>query len=201
MKTKALFAVALMLLMAFAFVIPAEDDDAAITSMSIEGGNTITVDQGKTVKIVLNYTTDRNEGCTIKIVKVSDNTTVHNQYYSLVSGAGSLEIYLDDLGNTSPGKMKLTYTSGGSDTSFYFDINYATSIWSNAAIYIAIIAIVILVIALVLFKSRMAPKQKNQLTFEQIEAEKQAQKTSKPEEKKPSASKSERQRYLASKKK
>ncbi|WII06918.1 hypothetical protein PED39_04835 [Methanomassiliicoccales archaeon LGM-RCC1] len=201
MKTKALFAVALMLLMAFAFVIPAEDDDAAITSMSIEGGNTITVDQGKTVKIVLDYTTDRNEGCTIKIVKVSDNTTVHNQYYSLVSGAGSLEIYLDDLGNTSPGKMKLTYTSGGSDTSFYFDINYTTSIWSNAAIYIAIIAIVILVIALVLFKSRMAPKQKNQLTFEQIEAEKQAQKTSKPEEKKPSASKSERQRYLASKKK
>ncbi len=201
MKTKALFAVALMLLMAFAFVIPAEDDDAAITSMSIEGGNTITVDQGKTVKIVLDYTTDRNEGCTIKIVKVSDNTTVHNQYYSLVSGAGSLEIYLDDLGNTSPGKMKLTYTSGGSDTSFYFDINYTTSIWSNAAIYIAIIAIVILVIALVLFKSRMAPKQKNQLTFEQIEAEKRAQKTSKPEEKKPSASKSERQRYLASKKK
>ena len=201
MKTKALFAVALMLLMAFAFVIPAEDDDATITSMSIEGGNTITVDQGKTVKIVLDYTTDRNEGCTIKIVKVSDNTTVHNQYYSLVSGAGSLEIYLDDLGNTSPGKMKLTYTSGGSDTSFYFEINYTTSIWSNAAIYIAIIAIVILVIALVLFKSRMAPKQKNQLTFEQIEAEKQAQKTSKPEEKKPSASKSERQRYLASKKK
>ena len=97
--------------------------------------------------------------------------------------------------------MKLTYTRGGSDTSVYFDINYTTSIWSNAAIYIAIIAIVILVIALVLFKSRMAPKQKNQLTFEQIEAEKQAQKTSKPVEKKPSASKSERQRYLASKKK
>ena len=201
MKTKALFAVALMLLMAFAFVAPVEDDDAAITSMSIEGGNSITVDQGKAVTIVLNYTTDRPEGCYIKIVKVSDNSTVHNQYYSLISGTSTLEITLDNLGNTSPGKMKLTYTNGGTDTTINFEINYTTSIWGNAAIYVAIIVIVILVIALVLFKSRMAPKQKNQLTFEQVEAERQAQKTAKPEEKKPSASKSERQRYLASKKK
>lgn len=60
----------------------------------------------------------------------------------------------------------------------------------------------ILIIAFVVYKSRMAPKkEKNTLTFEQIEAEKQAKKSAPAKESAPSAAKTERQRYLASKKK
>ena len=202
MKAKAILVVAVFALSSLALLAPAACYDAEITSMSIEGGNVVTIDRDKGGSITLLYTADRNTTCTISIYDAALSTPVSSREVKLNADS---DIIVMDLDYNKKGQdqvqMKLTFTNGG--TTLYKDIGftlkYSTSIWSNWAVYGIIIAIVILIIALVVFKSRIAPKkEKNALTFEQIEAEKQAQKEA-PKQNKTEV-KSERQRYLASKK-
>ena len=58
MKTKALFAVALMLAVSFAMVIPADDSAAAVSGFSLEGGNKISIERGDTITLHVKYTSD-----------------------------------------------------------------------------------------------------------------------------------------------
>jgi hypothetical protein len=187
-----------------------DEDDAKINSVVLENGSKVSMQKGDTVMLVLDFETSGNDTCKISLYDTAKpNTPVYTETKTLSSGSSKLEIPLSYEKDASQVHMMIKFTSTSGTTlyeSIYFDLTYTTSIWSNPALYGAIIVVVILVIALVVYKSRMAPKkEKNTLTFEQIEAEKQAQKnaaaTQKKEEKKPSAAKSERQRYLASKKK
>lgn len=210
MKAKALLTIAVVFALAFAMFVPMDEDDAKINSVVLENGSKVSMQKGDTVMLVLDFETTGNDTCKISLYDTAKpNTPVYTETKTLSSGSSKLEIPLSYEKDASQVHMKITFTSTSGTTlyeSIYFDLTYTTSIWSNPALYGAIIVVVILVIALVVYKSRMAPKkEKNTLTFEQIEAEKQAQKnaaaTQKKEEKKPSAAKSERQRYLASKKK
>jgi len=210
MKAKALLTIAVVFALAFAMFVPMDEDDAKINSVVLENGSKVSMQKGDTVMLILDFDTDGMNTCKITLYDTSKpNSPIYTDTQTLKSGESQVEIPLSYEKDASQVHMKITFTTTSGTTlyeSIYFDLTYTTSIWSNPALYGAIIVVVILVIALVVYKSRMAPKkEKNTLTFEQIEAEKQAQKnaaaTQKKEEKKPSAAKSERQRYLASKKK
>lgn len=205
MKTKAILVTAIMVAACFAFVLPAESDDAAITSMSIEGGNTVYADRGKDINFTLKYFADRNDTITVKIFDISaPNTAVWTENVNLiVNDDGYIYVDMSYNKNAPQVQMKITFTAGSNPAynDIYFTLSYNTSIWDNWAVYGVIIALIVAILALVLFKSRYSsPKEKNTMTFEQIEAQKNAQKVEKPEKKAP-AVKSERQRYLDSKKK
>jgi hypothetical protein len=200
MKTKAILAIALMFAMALVAFVPMESDDATVSSIIIQNGSEITVDKGKTINLVLEYTADRNDSCTIKVIETYNKSTVWTDNYTFLVGDHSLEIPLDTskLSGSSPVQMKITF-SDGVYKDLSFTIKYATSIWDNWTTYLAIAVVIILIVAFIVYKSRSAPKVKNQLTFEEIEAQKQAEK--KTATKKSAPVKSERQRYLDSKKK
>jgi hypothetical protein len=207
MKTKVLLATALMLAMAFALAVPAETNDASVISIVLDGDTTIKTSSGDTVTLTFNYETDRNDTMYVVAYYVSDGKAVGPYTkddplsVKLKSGEGSFDM---DLTPQKQGKIKMTFVNDSGKSVYsdmYLSIEFSTSLWGNWTTYAAIIVVVILIVALVVYKSRLAPaKEKNTLTFEQIEAEKQAQKTATKQEA-PSAAKSERQRYLASKKK
>lgn len=204
MKSKALLAAALMLAMALTFVIPAGESDGTVSSITVEGGDVIKMDRDKTVEIVLDYVADRNDTCVINVYdrsnpsipliepisqtfEVTDEGKIVIPFNYNKSGAGSIQ-------------LKITF-SNDVYKDVYLTVEYNTSIWGNWTTYGVIIVIIILIAALVIYKSRSAPKEKNQLTFEEIEAQKKAERTAAPKEKAPAAAKTERQRYLDSKKK
>ena len=209
MKTKAVLAVAVALALSFAMFIPAESDDATISSITLENGNTVSVEKGSEIKLVLVYVSDSPQTCYVSVYDTAKSTPVYSeqQIFKADKEPQRMEIQFPYEKDTSQVHMKITFTNGSTEvySPIYFDLTFTSSIWSNPALYGAIIVIVILVIAFIVYKSRMAPKkEKNTLTFEQIEAEKQAKKaaaSAPKEEKPPTAAKSERQRYLASKKK
>jgi len=206
MKTKAIMAALLMAVAAFAFAVPADSGDATITSMSIEGGTNLHVDKGKPFTFTLNYFADRNDTITASVYDVSSpsNPVWSDKVSLIVNDAGKIDVSMQYDKNASQVHMKITFMSGSTKAydDIYFDITYNTSLWDNWAVYGVIILLIVAVLAFVLFKSRSAPKEKNKLTFEQIEAEKNAEKAAPaPEKKKAPAVKSERQRYLDSKRK
>lgn len=203
MKFKALLGIALVLMMAFVVVAPADDSDATVTSMTIEGGDVIKLDKSRGGTLVINYVADENKNTTVRLIDTTNNNVERWSDNIMIKSTdeGKIEIPLDtDNYPSGSVRMKVTFENAQVYSDLYFKIEYTTSIWSNWTTYVAIIVVIILIAALVLYKSRAAPKEKNQLTFEEIEAQKQAQKAAVKEEK-PTAAKSERQRYLASKKK
>ncbi|MBO4356856.1 MAG: hypothetical protein J5813_01630 [Candidatus Methanomethylophilaceae archaeon] len=198
MKYKAILAVALMLVMAFAVSMPVDESDATIQTVTIDEGKNISVTKGSTVTLNVTYKADRNDTVTVGVYSSSDTKNpIVTQKESILSGEYTFQIQFSTE-DVKEGKMYLDF--GSAYSKVYFDLSYKTSIWSNWTTYMVIIVIIILVVAVILFKSRMAPKQKNQMTFEQIEAQKQAEKTA-PKKEKAAPVKSERQRYLESKKK
>ena len=206
MKTKALFAVALMLAVSFAMVIPADDSDATVSGFSLEGGNKISMGRGDTITLHVNYTSDFPTTLRVIITDKSQPQAdpVFRENMEFKAGGGTLDIpFTYDKGD-SPVYMKIAFIQGSLEVGHIdFEVSYSSSIWSNPALYVAIIIVVVLIIIFVVYKSRTAPKKdKNTLTFEQIEAERQAQRsTAAPKKEAPSAAKSERQKYLASKRK
>jgi len=202
MKAKALFAVALMFAMVFVAAVPVETDDAAVTNVYIEGGNNITVDKDKGTTITVHYTADKNDTCTVSLYISTSKTPLWSESMVFdVTEDGTFQIPLDTASYPNgAAQMKITFSNNlYSDISF--TVNYNTSIWSQWTTYAVIIVIILLIVALVVYKSRTAPKVKNQLTFEQVEAMKQAEKNNQTATEKKAPVKSERQRYLASKKK
>ena len=207
MKTKALLAVALMLTVSFAMVVPADDSDAAVSNISLEGGNKISMERGDSIVLRINYTAD--SPTTLRVI-ITDKSQpyadpVYKKDENFKSGTNVLEIPFTYDKGSSPVYMKIAFIQGSLEVAHIdFEVNYTSSIWSNPALYVAIIIVVVLIIAFVVYKSRTAPKRdKNTLTFEQIEAERQAQRSAAaaPKKEAPSAAKSERQKYLASKRK
>jgi hypothetical protein len=206
MKAKAIVAVALMLAVSFALVVPMDSSDADFTKLSLEGGNKVSMEKGDEITLHVDYTS--TSMTTLRVIVYDKAGSMANPVYkqdvTFKVGDHVLDIPFTCDKDSSPVYMRIAFMQGSTEVDHIdFEVNYTSSIWSNPALYVAIIVVVILVIALVVYKSRTAPKRdKSTLTFEQIEAERQAQKSAAPKkEAAPSAAKSERQKYLASKKK
>ena len=203
MKSRSILALAVLALMALAFVAPMAQADSEVTSIEIVEGKNITVQRGNTVTIHLAYTATQNANCIVSLYDVSSTSPIWSDRMTINVGTYDdfeIPITYDKKGASSV-SMKITFMNGSTEVykDLKFTLTYATSIWDNGAIYGAIIVIIILVVAFIVYRSRTSAATKNKLTFEQIEAAKATEKA--PQNEKTTAKKSERQRYLDSKKK
>ncbi len=91
----------------------------------------------------------------------------------------------------------------GNTYTFSVNVEVSKNLLSDWLTYVVILIVVIVVAVFAYLKIRDAPKKKTEMTFEQLEAERKAEMSAKGEKKKAkdSAPKTERQRYLADKKK
>ncbi len=201
MKTKAILAVALLLAVALtALALPSEDTDAVDEfQVKLKGGSTYNVSKGSTLTLTLVYT---NTGTVltseVNVCASGSTTPIVTEKIQFIHSDQEVEETISFTADKS-GPMYISFSNGIHDK-IHFKVNFETSIWENWGIYAAIIIVALLIVAFVIYKTRTTPKQKNQLTFEQIEAERQASKMAAPKTKS-EAPKSERQRYLQSKKK
>lgn len=204
MKFKAVFAVTLLLAVAVAAIaIPAEETDAANildiklkkTSYEIEDGDDIT--------LTLIYNNDSiNYPSTVEIYSASNPDKVlyseRVEFMPDIGGEQELNITFEP---SKSGTLYIRFVDTEVHSDMSFKVSFTESIWSDWKIYAAIVVIIILIVVLIAYKSRTStPKEKNAVSFEQLEAQRQAQKAA-PKEKKSAPVKSERQRYLESKKK
>ena len=90
----------------------------------------------------------------------------------------------------------------GNTYTFSVDVDVKKNLLSDWVTYVVIIIVIIVVAVFAYLKIRDAPKKKTEMTFEQLEAERKAEMSAKGKKKaKDSAPTTERQRYLANKKK
>lgn len=91
----------------------------------------------------------------------------------------------------------------GSTYTFSVNVEVSKNLLSDWVTYVVIIIVIIVVAVFAYLKIRDAPKKKTEMTFEQLEAERKAEMSAKGEKKKAkeAAPTTERQRYLANKKK
>ncbi len=201
MKMKAVLAAVLVLAMAIALAVPMESDDGAI-SVQPESYK-ITLDANNGGIVAINYVSDVSKPVTITVTDAATGEVMFENIYTFNSTGGQKETVYVPIGPNS-GTKTLNFTFSDPEIKgFNITVKFDAGFWSNWTVYAVIIVIAILIAALVLFKSR-TPKAKNTLTFEQVEAMKQAERevASQPKaEKRSSGGSTERQKYLASKKK
>ncbi len=91
----------------------------------------------------------------------------------------------------------------GSTYTFSVDVEVEKNLLSDWITYVVILIVIIVVAIFAYLKIRDSPKKKTEMTFEQLEAERKAEMSAKGEKKKAkeAAPTTERQRYLANKKK
>ncbi len=81
-------------------------------------------------------------------------------------------------------------------------VNVSKNVLSNWVTYLVIVIVIIVIAVFAYMKIRDTPKNKPEMTFEELEAQRKAQMAEKSQKKsKESAKTTERQRYLAGKKK
>jgi hypothetical protein len=168
-----------MLAVSFAAVAPTDDIDAKPSGFTLEGGNKISMEKGATVTLRIHYNSDINTTLRLVITdKANPHVDVYKQDVVIKVGQDNvIEVPFSYDKGSSPVYMKISFFQGGLTVGHIdFEVNYTSSIWSNPALYVAIIIVVILIIAFIVYKVRTAPKRdKNTLTFEQIEAQRMVQ--------------------------
>ena len=201
MKYKAALTVALLLAVAAVGVIPmvADDSDADNKFEITLKESSYNVTDGREITVILVYKTDTNYNSTVTVVQASNPSHVlHTEKVRFNADAMNYQEYPLKFDADYSGTILIKFSDGVHDD-ISFNISFKTSIWSQGSTYLVIIVIIILIVALVVYKSRTSTKTKSTLTFEEVEAQKQAAKSAPKEPKK--EVKSERQRYLDSKKK
>jgi len=201
MKIKSILAIALILAMACVCIIPADDSDAAkVQSITLDNGKNINISSGDSITLSLTYTSTSNPSCTITVYETSNPSKKVLTQDVIFKAGETITLTLDPfkMSGSSSTNMCIEFSNDVYDK-LYFTVNFTKSPWDNWGIYAAIAIVAILIIIFVVWKTRNTPKEKNQLTFEQVEAQKQAEKAAVAGKKEPV--KSERQRYLKSKKK
>lgn len=91
----------------------------------------------------------------------------------------------------------------GNTYTFSVDVEVTKNLLSDWITYVVILIVIIVIAVFAYLKIRDSPKKKTEMTFEQLEAERKAEMSAKGEKKKSKepAPTTERQRYLANKKK
>ncbi len=204
---KALSIVAVLAL-AVVCLAPIVDDNDAASNSTLKDvyikDNDITLSKDGEGSVTISYIATSTFNGTITIKDGSKE--VYSENVKFYADTEKQEYTVNFVYGDGKSGTSLSLILDGTDynKSMIFNITYNSTIWDHGSTYLVIIVVIILIIALVVYKSRNAPKkEKNTLTFEQVEAEKQASRnnTAPTKESKTPAVKSERQRYLASKKK
>ncbi len=200
---KAAFAVLALFMVALSPVV-FDDTDAA----SISADNQFTFDNrdGGTVTFTVN---NSNGGSFEMDVSIRDTSGKDIVTKTIEVPAGETEflVEIEMPGFTSVGTHNLRVYCEPSEnfdvSEFGITITVEKTILTNWVTYAVIIIVVIVIAIFIYLKIRDTPKKKAEMTFEQLEAERKAEMASKGDKKKSkdSAPTTERQRYLADKKK
>ena len=116
-----------------------------------------------------------------------------------------VSIKMGDFKSVGTHTLNVVCTTDGylENSSFNVTVEVSKNLLSDWLTYVVILIVVIVVAVFAYLKIRDSPKKKTEMTFEQLEAERKAEMSAKGEKKKAkeAAPTTERQRYLANKKK
>lgn len=205
-NVKIALALAVAFVAAFGLV-PMGESDADITLT--DNPTSVTFDSMNGGSFSFKLTNTGNSGEVI--VKVTEGSTVVYEKQHAIEGDGAENIIKVNMsGYTSVGKHQVTVSceslSGDPFTnsdSFNMVIVVNMNVLSNWTTYAVIIIAIIVIAVIIYIRMRDKPKVENTMTFEELEAQRKAEMSQKAEKKakKDTGATTERQRYLADKKK
>lgn len=192
------------LLAAVAVPVCVEDSDALA---SIDRPDSLEFDNmsGGTLKFVVDNT--RGGSFEMDVSVLEDGKEVASEKGIQIPASQKTEVSVDMSDFTSVGTHTLTVkcTPAGQfeNSQFTVTVEVEENLLSNWMTYVVILIVVIVIAVFAYLKIRDSPKKKTEMTFEQLEEQRKAEMATKTEKKKvkEAAPTTERQRYLADKKK
>lgn len=199
MNAKQIIAVGAVMLFVVC-LLPAVDADTSITD-SPRG--TIEFDSMNGGDITFTVDSDTSFEMQISVINESGGATVYTGTYQIHSGENVVTIHFEGLGE---GDYYLNVVCSGPSgefngpNSFHVNVHVNQNILSNWATYAVIIVVVIVIAIFAYLKLRDNPKDKPQMTFEELEAQRKAEMAEKAEKRqkkeKPASTGTERKRYI-----
>lgn len=199
MNAKQIIAVGAVMLFVVC-LLPAVDADTSITD-SPRG--TIEFDSMNGGDITFTVDSDTSFEMQVSIINESGGATVYTGTYQIHSGENVVTIHFEGLGE---GDYYLNVVCSGPSgefngpNSFHVNVHVNQNILSNWATYAVIIVVVIVIAIFAYLKLRDNPKDKPQMTFEELEAQRKAEMAEKAEKRqkkeKPASTGTERKRYI-----
>lgn len=181
-------------------LLPAVDADTSITD-SPRG--TIEFDSMNGGDITFTVDSDTSFEMQVSVINESGGATVYTGTYQIHSGENVVTIHFEGLGE---GDYYLNVVCSGPSgefngpNSFHVNVHVNQNILSNWATYAVIIVVVIVIAIFAYLKLRDNPKNKPQMTFEELEAQRKAEMAEKAEKRqkkeKPASTGTERKRYI-----
>lgn len=199
MNAKQIIAVGAVMLFVVC-LLPAVDADTSITD-SPRG--TIEFDSMNGGDIMFTVDSDTSFEMQVSVINESGGATVYTGTYQIHSGENVVTIHFEGLGE---GDYYLNVVCSGPSgefngpNSFHVNVHVNQNILSNWATYAVIIVVVIVIAIFAYLKLRDNPKDKPQMTFEELEAQRKAEMAEKAEKRqkkeKPASTGTERKRYI-----
>lgn len=199
MNAKQIIAVGAVMLFVVC-LLPAVDADTSITD-SPRG--TIEFDSMNGGDITFTVDSDTSFEMQVSVINESGGATVYTGTYQIHSGENVVTIHFEGLGE---GDYYLNVVCSGPSgefngpNSFHVNVHVNQNILSNWATYAVIIVVVIVIAIFAYLKLRDTPKDKPQMTFEELEAQRKAEMAEKAEKRqkkeKPASTGTERKRYI-----
>lgn len=181
-------------------LLPAVDADTSITD-SPRG--TIEFDSMNGGDITFTVDSDTSFEMQVSVINESGGATVYTGTYQIHSGENVVTIHFEGLGE---GDYYLNVVCSGPSgefngpNSFHVNVHVNQNILSNWATYAVIIVVVIVIAIFAYLKLRDNPKDKPQMTFEELEAQRKTEMAEKAEKRqkkeKPASTGTERKRYI-----
>ena len=181
-------------------LLPTVDADTSITD-SPRG--TIEFDSMNGGDITFTVDSDTSFEMQVSVINESGGATVYTGTYQIHSGENVVTIHFEGLGE---GDYYLNVVCSGPSgefngpNSFHVNVHVNQNILSNWATYAVIIVVVIVIAIFAYLKLRDNPKDKPQMTFEELEAQRKAEMAEKAEKRqkkeKPASTGTERKRYI-----
>ena len=204
MNAKQIIAVGAVMLFVVC-LLPAVDADTSITD-SPRG--TIEFDSMNGGDITFTVDSDTSFEMQVSVINESGGATVYTGTYQIHSGENVVTIHFEGLGE---GDYYLNVVCSGPSgefngpNSFHVNVHVNQNILSNWATYAVIIVVVIVIAIFAYLKIRDTPKNKPEMTFEELEAQRKADMAEKAEKKqkkeKPAAKTTERRKYTGGERK
>lgn len=191
-------AVALVALLAVVCILPASD----AASISDRPQGTLEFDNMKGGDIDFTVRSDSAFEMTVRVTE--NGKTVTETTVEIVPGQNDISVHISD---PSPGmhqyRVECTPAGEFDYNAFNVSADVSKNILSNWVTYAVIIIVVIVIAIFAYMKIRDTPKNKPEMTFEELEAQRKAEMAEKGQKKqaKGASGSTERQKYLANKKK
>ena len=208
MKTGYAAIVAIVALLAAVAVPVCADDSDALASLDTPDSFEFDNMSGGTLKFVVNNT--RGGSFEMDVSVLEDGKEVASEKGIQIPASQKTEVSVDMSDFTSVGTHTLTVKCTPENqfenpklSQFTITVEVKENLLSNWMTYVVILIVVIVIAVFAYLKIRDSPKKKTEMTFEQLEEQRKAEMATKTEKKKvkEAAPTTERQRYLADKKK